>query len=79
MLETIEGQIQATIEFRWEHPNNGCSERKNRPFVIRSMSAVGRTNEEAIQYTHVLAEQHAEICDECQEDYVFKGVQSQLT
>jgi len=73
MREVQCGRIEANIEFRWEHPNNGCSERKNRPFVIIRMFAVGRTDEEAIRYTYVLAEQHAEICELCKEDYIYKG------
>ena len=73
MPEAKEGLIQASINVRWEHPNNGCIIRSRRRFIKEIFTAIGRDNTEAKRYAKILAENTLKICDECNADYILKG------
>lgn len=74
MPEAGEGMKQATVEFKWEHPANGCPNSKNSfRFIKKFFTADGIDLLTANSNAKVLAENSPQICDSCRSNYVFKG------
>lgn len=73
MSERGKELIQVSIEFEWHHPKNRCVERKRTPIIRKEFAATAPDTPTATRYAHILAENAPQICNECQENYIFKG------
>ena len=61
-----------TIEFTFEHQQTKCPKASD-PFIRRTFTAIGNTQQEALVNVYIIAETSRQTCDSCGCTYMFVG------
>lgn len=69
MSERGEAYKHISVEFRWQHPNNGCFMIQFKPVITRSITGIGMNESEAQKNARIIAENSPEICEGCRTNY----------